>query len=404
MKNKFVLWFISIILTIALSISGTLVAVNYTAVEQPKYVIEFNENEVEFSSIKVFNEVISFLQNEYIDEIDMNEIVKGATSGIVTAVDDPYTMYVPEEYMKSMMEKADGNYIGIGVIITNPPEGNGTLITTVFDGGPADEAGILPGDLILSVDDENVSNVRELSYIASIVKGEKGTDVELGIYRTIEDEFYDFTITRDEVNSVEVEGHMEKDNIAYIRINSFSKDSAHEFLAVVQELSEQGMGKIILDLRDNGGGDYSAILNIANMLIDNELITYTVDKDGYKEEQYARNGSLGLPIVVMVNKYSASASEMLAGALQDHGLATVIGETTYGKGSVQAVHVLSDGSGLRVTVAKYYTPSGVCIHEIGIEPDEVVTPEDEYRNYLTSLIPRENDVVFDRAIKIIEGK
>ncbi|MBN2852474.1 MAG: S41 family peptidase [Clostridia bacterium] len=403
MKNKVFLWLMSIILTIALSVTSTLAVVKYAEVKNPKYVIEFNQDEVEFSSIKVFNEVVDYLKNEYIDEVDMNKAVISATAGVVASVDDPFTMYVPKEYMESMMEKSEGNYIGIGVVITNPTEGRGTLITTVYPDGPANQSGVLPGDLILKVDDEDVSGITDLSYIASIVKGEKGTDVTINVYRAIEDRYIDFTITRDEVNSIEVEGRIEEGNIGYIKIISFSQDSAVEFINVLKDLISQGMENLVLDLRDNGGGDYSAILNIANLFIDGKLITYTIDKNGKKDEQYARSGSLGMPMVVMVNGYSASASEMLTGALKDYKIATVIGETTYGKGSVQAVHKLSDGSGLRVTIAKYYTPNGVCIHGIGIEPDETILPEDDYINYPTSLIPREDDVVLDRAIEILKG-
>ncbi len=404
MRNKLVLWIVSIVVTIALSVSGTLVAVTFIDSFEEKYVIEFNKGEVSFSSIKVFNEVIAHLENEFVDGFDMDEAVKGATAGIAASVKDPYTMYVPEENMQSMMERSTGNYIGIGVIITNPVDGPGTLITTVYSGGPADQIGVLPGDLILSVDGKDVSGVTDLGYIASIVKGEKGTDVTLGIYRAIEGEEMEFIITRDQVNSIEVEGRLIDDHIGYIRILSFSQDSDFEFLEVVKDLTEQGMDSIILDLRDNGGGDYGAILNIANMFIDSQLITYTIDKDGNKQEQYARGGKLGLPTVVLVNEYSASASEMLTGALKDHDLATIIGETTYGKGSVQAVYTLSDGSGLRVTVAKYYTPGGTSIHEIGITPDEIIEQKEEYSRYFTSMIPPEDDLVYLRAIEIIQGQ
>lgn len=404
MRNKVFIWIVSIIVTIALSVSGTLIAVNAPILHHSKYVIEFDKDKVDFSSIKVFYEVLGYLQSEYIDGIDMNKVIKGATAGIAASVEDPYTMYVPKKYMKAMKEQSEGNYIGIGVIITKPTKGDGTLITTVYKDGPADKAGVLPGDLIISVNGEDVSGINDLSYVASKVRGEINTDVSIGVYREVEDKQYDFTITRTEVNSVEVEGEMLEDGIAYIQIVSFSQDSAYEFVKVVKELTDQGMQKIILDLRDNGGGDYGAILNIANILIDKQLITYTVDKFNKKEEQYARKGSLGLPMVVMVNGYSASASEMLTGALKDNGLATIIGETTYGKGLVQAVHTLSDGSGLRVTIAKYYTPSGVCIQGVGIVPDEVIKPLDKYKNYLSSMIPKEDDVVLQRAKEILEGK
>jgi carboxyl-terminal processing protease len=386
-------------MTAALSVVGTLSVTTVLNNRQDRYYIDFNAAEVDPANIDKFNEVRELLQEEYLEYTDENTLLEGAIAGMAASFGDPYTRYVDKETWAMMTEDSEGEYSGVGVTITIPTVGTGILILDVNELGPAQDAGILPGDRVVRVDDYDVEYSEDLQYVASLVRGDVGTDVELEIVREGESENLVFTITRRLVNSIEVTGEMLDNNIGYLKIDSFSQDSPQEFVDVFNELGSSGMQSIVIDLRDNPGGSLGAIFNITDMLMDDGIITYTIDRDGNREDYKASKGGVSLPIVVLVNEYSASASEMMAGALRDNGYALVVGVTTYGKGLVQGVYELEDGSGLRVTVAKYYTPSDVCIQDIGIVPDIVVEPLDDFRNKPVSAIPFEEDVQLQRAIE-----
>jgi carboxyl-terminal processing protease len=390
---------VAVILTAALSVVGTLSVVTIINNRQDRYYIDFNASEVDRSNIDKFNEVRELLQEKYLEYDNENTLLEGAIAGMAASFGDPYTVYVDKETWDLMTEDSEGEYSGIGVTITVPTVGTGILILSVNELGPAHEAGILPGDRIVRVNDYDVEYSEDLQYVASIVRGDVGTDVELEIFREDESKNLVFTITRRIVNSIEVSGEMLENNIGYLKIDSFSQDSPQEFVTIFNGLGEAGMDSIIIDLRDNPGGSLGAIYSIADMLMDEGVITYTIDRDGNREDLEANRGGVSIPMVLLVNNYSASASEMLAGALRDNGYALVVGVTTYGKGLVQGVYELEDGSGLRVTVAKYYTPSDVCIQDIGIVPDIVVEPLDDYRYRPVSSIPFEDDVQLQRAIE-----
>lgn len=405
MKTKTIIFIviISVILTASLSVVGTLTAVTVYNNRQDKFYIEFDASEVDPDNINKFNEVRDLLQKKFLDYTDENELLEGAIAGMADAFDDPYTMYVDEETWSLMTEDSEGEYSGVGVTIQIPTVGVGILALSVNELGPAHEAGILPGDRIVRVDDFDVTYSEDLQYVASIVRGDAGTDVELEIRREGEKEPLVFTITRRIVNSIEVTGEMLDGDIGYISLSSFSQDSPQEFAAKFNELGQAGMDSVILDLRDNPGGSLGAIIAIADMLMDDGIITYTIDRDGNRDDYTASGKGVTLPIIVLVNEYSASASEMLAGALRDNGHATVIGTTTYGKGLVQGIYELEDGSGIRITIAKYYTPSGVCIQDIGVVPDIEIEPLDDYINSPVSVIPFEDDVQLQRAIEEISA-
>ena len=390
---------VAVVMTAALSVVGTLSVMTVFNNRQDMYYIDFNAEEVDPANIDKFNEVRELLQEEYLEYTDENTLLEGAIAGMAASFGDPYTRYVDKETWSMMTEDSEGEYSGVGVTITLPTIGTGILILDVNELGPAHDAGILPGDRVVRVDDYDVEYSEDLQYVASLVRGDVGTDVELEIVREGESDNLVFIITRRLVNSIEVTGEMLDNNIGYLKIDSFSQDSPQEFVDVFNELGSSGMQSIIIDLRDNPGGSLGAIFNITDMLMDDGIITYTIDRDGNREDYKASKGGVSLPIVVLVNEYSASASEMMAGALRDNGYALVVGVTTYGKGLVQGVYELEDGSGLRVTVAKYYTPSDVCIQDIGIVPDIVIEPLDDYRNKPVSAVPFEDDVQLKRAIE-----
>lgn len=401
MKTKTVIFIViaAVILTAALSVVGTLTAVTVANSMQDRYYIYFNADEVDSSNIDKFNEVRDLLSEKFLDYTNENDLLEGAIAGMAGAFDDPYTMYVDKETWSLMTEDSEGEYSGIGVTITVPNEGIGILVLDVNELGPAFEAGILAGDRLVRVNDYDVTYSEDLNYVASIVRGEAGTDVEIEVIREGENKNLVFTINRRIVNSIEVTGEMLEGNTGYIKLKSFSQDSPLEFEAKFNELGNAGMDSVIIDLRDNPGGSLWSIISIADMLMEKGTITYTIDRDNKREDYKAKPGGVNLPIVVLVNEYSASASEMLAGALRDNGLATVIGTTTYGKGLVQGVYELEDGSGVRITIAKYYTPSGICIQDIGVVPDIEIEPSEDYKNKPASSVPFEEDIQLQRALQ-----
>lgn len=412
MKTKTVVFIvvISVILTAAFSVVGTLTAVSIFGNdnggyddETDTYTIQFDASEVDKEDIDKFNEVRELMKQKFINYTDEGDLLEGAIAGMTEAFDDPYTMYVDEETWSMMTEDSEGEYSGVGVTIQVPNEGVGILVLIVNPIGPAKEAGIMEGDRIIRVNEYDITYENDLQYVASMVRGDVGTDVELEVLREGEPEPLVFTITRRIVNSIEVTGEMLDDTIGYMRISSFSQDSPNEFAEKFNELVEEGMESVVLDLRDNPGGSLYAIANIADMLMAEGIITYTIDREGNREDYKASGRGVDLPIMILVNEYSASASEMLAGALGDNDLATVIGTTTYGKGLVQGVYELDDGSGVRITIAKYYTPAGVCIQDMGITPDIELEPLDEYKYSPISFIPFEDDVQLQRAIEELGG-
>ena len=275
------------------------------------------------------------------------------------------------------------------------------IISGVMDGSPAQEAGLREGDLINEVDGESTRNL-SLTQVVNLVKGREGTTVHLTIYREGEADFLEFDVIRGKLieTTTVASGILEDtDHIGYLRIQEFDDVTVDQYTEAMAVLREDGMKGLILDLRSNPGGDVNAVVEIARKILPQGLIVYTEDKYGNRKE-YTCDGEheLEVPLVVLVNQYSASASELLAGAIQDYNKGTVIGTTTYGKGIVQQIHSLDDGTALKLTVSAYYTPSGRNIHGVGIEPDI----ELEYDYEAAQAEGIDNQV--EKAIEILEGK
>ncbi|MBN1624671.1 MAG: S41 family peptidase [Clostridia bacterium] len=406
MKTKYVILAIlaAIILTASVSIVGTLTLTTILNNRDDVYYITFDKDEVDRDSIEKFEEVRDLLHEKYIEEIDEDVLIEGMTAGMAAALGDPYTVYVDKDTMDAMNIDSDGQYSGIGVTISTATTGVGILVLDVNELGPAFEAGMLAGDRIIRVNDIDVMFEEDLSYVASVVRGQVGTDVEIEVIREDTPRNPVFTITRRIVNSIDVTGEVLEGDTGYIKIKSFTQDSPDEFIAVFNELVETGMDSLIIDLRDNPGGSLYSVIYIADLLMDDGIITYTVDRENVREDYEAGGGGVDLPIAVLVNEYSASASEMLSGALRDNGMATIVGTTTFGKGLVQGVYDLDDGSGLRVTIAKYYTPSGVSIQDVGVVPDVELEPLEEYLNKPVSSIPFEDDIQLQKALEILGAR
>lgn len=341
----------------------------------------------------------SELEKKYIGEINDEELIEGAVKGYVDALGDPYTTYYTKKEMKTIMEETNGNFVGIGVYMTKDLEKNAILIIKPIENSPAEKAGILPGDLITKVDDVEYTGDK-LEEASNKIRGEEGTKVKLEIYRNGETKTFELTRTKVVVSHVTTK--VLNNDIGYIAISDFEGECASEFETKYKQLEKQGIKKLIIDIRNNGGGIVDEALKIANMLVDKDS-TLLITKDKSDKEEVTKATEkpiINIPTVVLVNEYSASASEILAGALKDNGKATLVGTKTYGKGIIQELHQLSDGSGLKITVSEYYTPNHNAIHKIGITPDVEVDLSEDVKQQTT--IQEKDDNQLQRAIEILK--
>lgn len=341
----------------------------------------------------------SELEKKYIGEINDEELIEGAVKGYVDALGDPYTTYYTKKEMKTIMEETNGNFVGIGVYMTKDLEKNAILIIKPIENSPAEKAGILPGDLITKVDDVEYTGDK-LEEASNKIRGEEGTKVKLEIYRNGETKTFELTRTKVVVSHVTTK--VLNNDIGYIAISDFEGECASEFETKYKQLEKQGIKKLIIDIRNNGGGIVDEALKIANMLVDKDS-TLLITKDKSDKEEVTKATEkpiINIPTVVLVNEYSASASEILAGALKDNGKATLVGTKTYGKGIIQELHQLSDGSGLKITVSEYYTPNHNAIHKIGITPDVEVDLSEDVKQQTT--IQEKDDNQLQKAIEILK--
>ena len=341
----------------------------------------------------------SELEKKYIGEINDEELIEGAVKGYVDALGDPYTTYYTKKEMKTIMEETNGNFVGIGVYMTKDLEKNAILIIKPIENSPAEKAGILPGDLITKVDDVEYTGDK-LEEASNKIRGEEGTKVKLEIYRNGETKTFELTRTKVVVSHVTTK--VLNNDIGYIAISDFEGECASEFETKYKQLEKQGIKKLIIDIRNNGGGIVDEALKIANMLVDKDS-TLLITKDKSDKEEVTKATEkpiINIPTVVLVNEYSASASEILAGALKDNGKATLVGTKTYGKGIIQELHQLSDGSVLKITVSEYYTPNHNAIHKIGITPDVEVDLSEDVKQQTT--IQEKDDNQLQKAIEILK--
>ncbi len=348
------------------------------------------------------------IRNEYLyDNYDVNKMEDAALKGYVAALDEPYTSYFSADEFKSYTSNIEDSYVGVGIVVSVDEAADKIIIIAPTEDSPAREAGLLPGDYILAVDGNSYSGGELDACVSRIKSGKAGTSVVLSIERN--GSVSEYTIERKEISAHSVKGEMLDSEIGYIRISEFnthgnaSKETTYtEFKAKAKELMSQGMKKLIIDVRDNPGGVLPVACNVADYLLGDCLITYTETRSGVRKEYKSKESELGIPMAVLINGNSASAAEVLTGALKDNNKAVVVGETSYGKGIVQEVMSFPDGSGISLTTAKYYTPSGVCIHEIGIEPDHKVSLPEELADSYVSMIPHEKDTQLNKAIELLK--
>ena len=310
---------------------------------------------------------VQFIQRKYVKDVDYTQLMDGAINGMVKTLGDPHSIYLDHNMYKQLMEHTEGSFGGIGVVMGFKDKK--VAVISVLDDTPGQKAGIQTGDEIVAVDGTPVSEIQP-EEVAMRIRGDIGTQVNITIHREGEED-KDCTITRDTIKIKTAVGHMlpETDGIGYIRIASFSENTSKEFKDTYDDLEQQGMKGLIIDLRENPGGLVTSCVEIANMVVPKGPIVSVVQRDGTREEHDSKLEASKYPIVVLIDGNSASASEILAGALQDTGAGVLVGSKSYGKGSVQVVMPLYDNDALKLTIAKYYTPSGRSIDGTGIEPD-----------------------------------
>ena len=316
------------------------------------------------------NALDSVLSNKfYFDDVDDEKAANSIYKAYLSSYGDKYTVYyTPEEY-KSLVESTSGTFYGIGAVCQKSDEG-GIVIVEPYEDAPAYKAGIRKGDRVIKVDGKDIMDM-DLSAAVALIKGDRGTKVTLTVIR--DGQTMDISIKRDAVNIKTVDYEMREDSIGYIVISQFDDVTTEQFKSALTDLQNQGMKGLIIDVRSNPGGVLSVVVDIVDEIVPKGLIVYTEDVDGNRKEYNGKSSNeLSIPIAVLVDGNSASASEIFAGALQDYGKAKIIGTQTFGKGIVQTIQPLTDGSAIKYTIAKYYTPKGQDIHGHGVTPDIVV--------------------------------
>lgn len=358
----------------------------------------FNNSSSDDKLTKSLNSIKSLLKKYYLNDIDEEKAINGAIEGYVSALGDKYTEYIPKDEMEEYTQNLMGNYVGIGIYMTKNTKDNTIVVISPIKYSPAEEAGILPGDIITKIDGVEY-NGDSMDAAANNIKGEEGSTVKLEIQRG--QEIKTFEITRKKITTNPVVAEKLENNIGYLEVSSFDENTAENFKAKYEELKSQGITSLVIDLRNNGGGLVEEALKIADYIVpkDKELLV-TVDKDGKEKVEKSKEDVLiDMPIVVLVNKNSASSSEILAGALKDLNEATIVGNTTYGKGVIQQLLQLKDGAGLKVTVEEYYTPNRTKINGVGIEPNEKVDLPSSVENPLA--VERKDDTQLQKAIELL---
>lgn len=327
------------------------------------YLLGFNQQG--FFNLMRFVTAYRFIELKYVNQTDDVNLIDGAIDGMVKSLGDPHSNYLSPKMYQSLKEQTQGSFAGIGVVMGMDNNKN-IKIVAVMEDSPGQKAGLAEGDQIIAVDGTPVTEMA-FDEVATHVRGEPGTDVVLTIMRDGAQQ--DYTITRDNIKLKTVGHEMLDNNIGYIQIVSFSEDTAQEFMDAYTDLQNQGMQGLVLDLRNNPGGLLGACVDIAKNLVPKGDIVSIVDKDGNKEVYSSDLEQVQYPVAVLINKNSASASEILSGAIQDTKSGVIIGETSYGKGSVQTILPMMDDDAVKLTIAKYYTPSGRSIDGVGITPD-----------------------------------
>lgn len=341
-----------------------------------------------------------YIQENYYEDVDVEDLKNGLYQGLFDNLDVYSCYYTPEEYKEMFETTLEGSYSGIGASLQQDEQTMIVTVVHVYKDSPAEAAGLLDGDIVLKVDEYDTSDM-ELSEVVSHIRGEADSTVHLIVYRGTEE--LEFDIQRKKLSFPTVEHEMLNEQIGYISVSEFTDATTGQFIAALDELKTLGMQALIIDLRNNPGGVLETSCDMLDQILPKGLLVYTEDRDGNRDEIYSTDDiSLDVPIAVLINGYSASASEIFTGALQDRDAATIIGTTSYGKGVVQSVRGLQDGSAVKLTTHRYFTPGGTCIQGIGITPDIEIEyeflggEEDKYSHELDNQIQKAIEILTDQ--------
>lgn len=372
--------------------------------------------EIVYEDIKTFLEVLFYVKNAFIEKnIDYNKLQYEAIKGLIKGLDDPYSRFLDPKAFRTFNENIKGTFYGVGMKLEQKDDK--ILVVTPLEGTPAYKAGIKPGDQIIAVDDQSVEG-KTIDEVVSMIRGELGKKVKIKIYRETEKKTYEFELVRVKIEAPIVEDKILKDNIGYIRFYEFTQNSPEKLMASIEKMKKNNVSGLILDLRNNPGGDLRSVIEISSFFISNRaqvqtvirdknnkiidsflsrgVIVFREDRDMNKRRESATGNVIwDKPLVVLINRYSASASEIFCGAIKDYKRGVLVGEKTFGKGVVQSIFSLSDGSALIMTTERYLLPSGRSIHNDGVVPDYLVEMAPEN-------VGKEKDIQLDKAIEVLK--
>ena len=353
---------------IAIGVAATLVVTGAVFTSYQKVLFPKGNALSDVKTVQKLNYLEELIDEEYLDEKDESSLREGLYAGLLAGLKDPYSTYYTAEQYKELNTSNEGSYVGIGAVLQKDDTG-GAKIIQLYEGGPGEQAGLKKGDVIKAVDGADVTD-KETSDIASMVRDSEKDSVMLTIQRENEEKTRDVKVEIRDVEIQTVSHEMLSGDTGYIRISEFSEVTSDQYKKAFADLKDQGMKKLVVDLRDNPGGLLTAVCGVLRQILPEGLIVYTEDKNGKREEETCDGkNKLDMPLAVLVNGNSASASEIFAGAVKDYGIGTIVGTTTYGKGVVQTIQPLTDGSAVKITIAKYFTPKGNDINKKGITPD-----------------------------------
>lgn len=429
-KNKF--WKGALVGALLTAFAGLIIVgmslgiflIGRTAIDGPQQAAESNQAENQDGSLdlnritKKITTLQQIIDKYYLFDEDTTKVEDWIYKGMMYGLNDPYTTYYTAEEYQKLSEDTEGEYHGIGVMISQNRSTGIITVIKVFKDTPAAEAGMRPGDVLYKVGDMEVTGMDMDILVKDYIKGKDGSEVALTVFRQDEGEYVDLKMERRNVTVQTVEYQMLEDHVGYIAVSQFDVVTADQFKAAVDDLEKQGMKKLLVDLRNNPGGVLDAVVGMLDYILPDDLmiegdkdlvrtnteatlLVYMADKNGKGGQEYASDGhSLDIPLAVLVNGESASASEVFTGAMKDYGRATVVGTKTFGKGIVQNLIPLDNGTAIKMTTAHYYTPSGFDLHGKGIEPDVEVELKEELKNQITVDVKEDNQI--QAALKALD--
>lgn len=385
-----------VVLTAFITFMVTSISLYSYFVKNPVSVSAQSTNKDIASKLTKYREIID---KYYLGDVEDIALEEGAIKGYIEGLGDPYTEYISKEEMDTYLDDTMGNFVGIGIYMIKNTQYDKIQVLSTIKGSPAEKAGIQAGDLIISADGVEYS-ADDMTTASNKIKGEEGTKVTIEVLRGAEK--LKFELTREKVKVNQVEGKVLSNNIGYIKFTSFDETTAEDFKNQYQELAKKGIQSLIIDLRNNGGGIVDQALEIADYMTPKDsVLLYEVDKNRKETVKKAKEDPIvNMPIVILTNENTASASEILAGALKDLGKAKIVGTTTYGKGVIQQILKLNDGSGLKITIEEYQTPNRNKINKVGIQPDEKVELPSTVNSLLT--IKESDDTQLQKAVEMLK--